>query len=999
MATHYPLPSPPASPTPDADAADSSPLADYLAQAEQSFDDSPPADDTTIRRRRPRSRERIAPLATTRKLTLHPSAMSDTENAEAGPSHLASPARIDSPPRDEFAERFKYLVASSGLLEKTQIASLGTTDVDVTPSKASVASYSHTDAPGAAGIPELLRWDIIAAIAAVVAGIVYILGPVGSVIPGTALATGVALYARRIAEAPTEGAAKEGNVPEANRESSAPERAVHNTTGRARVMRGLEGLLDESKALDQTVLAALQILARRPDDTDHAHELRIALHRLFEDMTDSLATATSSLTTMCDRSELTVLSNMYDVQLVGGQRRRRPSSSDEEDASPSAIHKHNRPRAGSSGPMSPPASLPASLLSPTARHARTPIRALAPPFDANDRFTKLPSRASPRFNRTSYSVDWNARPQRPFRSETDVRSDGEEGSDSVLSAASTESSCMPASIPDDRSLAGALSPPLVLKGLPFTPKRASPLIQTLARLEMPEWSRQPPTPSFHSISATPGQSPFRRSLQDIAYIPSPPVSSHEQAQNLAVARATTSMSSDKRRSLQTPFGAGYPAIDYTRDDVALATSSNLTRTRSLPHSDTARVQRAQTAASSMRTSPGSNTTRPDSPSGLRRLSLLSDRTRPSIPSTPGSKRTSLLFPDAMTRDASSLGYGRSPLRPPPMQRGASISPLTLGGLRASCLGVHLKRRRMACCLLGLRFREPEESGYWDEVDLVLRGVMDTMSEAIARLEALRADAEREAASAQAIAAAASKSYPATPPPKRGLMSLLGNQDFAPRDSTEQAVLSSMDDLQHLLARVWAKTEEVRGLIVDGESDLSMVWADMRNDIGNMLRHVDRNRLRLEATTDADSPEREETPVPPRIPEFARSWAEPEPGPGPEEIERLVEEDDEADTAPDLPPAGVDEVFEAHIPAAATRARSALSREERIQLQREARARGMTMAQLEGAKDPARAVEIQRQLEAERLRAVSGEMVQELQGMFGAIRRRKGMDEGDAAPEA
>lgn len=303
---------------------------------------------------------------------------------------------------------------------------------------------------------------------------------------------------------------------------------------------------------------------------------------------------------------------------------------------------------------------------------------------------------------------------------------------------------------------------------------------------------------------------------------------------------------------------------------------------------------------------------------------------------------------------------------------------------------------MACCLLGLRFHEPEESGYWDAVDLLLRRVMDTMSKALARLEVLRADAERDTAAMQAIAAAASQAFPVTPPSKRPVPSLLRNPDFAPRDSAEQTLLSSMDDLQRLLARVWARTEEVRGLAVDGETDLSMLWAEMRNDIGNMLRHVDRNRFRLEAEAEAeadvDSREYEGTPVRSHIPDFARSWAEPEPGPGPEEIERLVEEEDEADTVPELPPAGVDEVFEAHIPAAAVpRARSTLSREERIQLQQEARARGMTMAQLEGSKDPARAAEIQRQLEAERLRTVSGEMVQELQGMFGAIRRRKGMD--------
>ncbi|BEJ17401.1 hypothetical protein CspHIS471_0608020 [Cutaneotrichosporon sp. HIS471] len=986
MTTHFPLPSPPASPT--FGAADASPLGDYLAEAERSFD-APSPIDITIRRRRPLSRERISPLATDRwRLPESQQPMSDNENAEAGPSRLAPPARIDSPPRDEFAERFKYLVASSGLMERTQIASLGTADIDVTPSKAPSPSRSDADTRLAAGSQGLLRWDIIAALAAVMAGLVYILGPSASLIPGTAMATGIALYARKLAETPSES--EEEDEEEGAGREIPPERLSEDTTGRARVMRGLEGLLDESKALDQAVLAALQILAPRPDDTDHAHELRIALHRLFEDMTDSLATATSSLTTMCDRTKLAALSDMYGVQLVGGQRRRRGSSSDDDGTSPSAVHKHNRPRAGSSGPISPPAPLPLSMLSPTALRMRTPLRGLgASPLDANDRFTKLPSRASPRLGRTSFSQDWNPRP-RNFRPEAEIRSDGEEGSDSVRSGTSTESSCMPASIPDDRLLTGVLSPPLTSKGLPFTHKRASPLVQTLARLEMPEWSRQPPTPQFPPMSMNPSQSPFRRSLQDIAYIPSPPVSSHEKAQSLAVARATTSMSSDKRRSLQSPLNS-YPTTDYTRDDVSLAVSSNLTRARSLPHSDTARVR---SGASSLRSSPGSNTTRPDSPSGLKRLSLLSDRARPSISSSPGSKRSSLLFPDAMARDASTLGYGRSPLRPPPVQRVASVSPLTLGGLRASRLGVHLKRRRMACCLLGLRFREPEESGYWDEVDLVLRGIMDTMSEALARLEVLRADAERDTAAIQAIAAAASRAFPATPPPKRALPSLLRNPDFAPRDSAEQTLLSSMDDLQRLLARVWARTDEVRALVVDGETDFSMVWAEMRNDIGNMLRHVDRNRLRLEAETDVDDREREETPVPSHIPEFARSWAEPEPGRGPEEIERLVEEEDEADTVAELPPAGVDEVFEAHIPAAAPRARSALSREERIRLQREARARGMTMAQLEGSKDPARAAEIQRQLEAERLRVVSGEMVQELQGMFGAIRRRKGMDEAE-----
>lgn len=934
---------------------------------------------------------------------------------EAGPSRvglsLAPPARIASPSRDEFAERFKYLVASSGLLEKTQLASLGSA---LAASDVTHASHdsptSHHRAPlapadadaGSVLSGELRRWDIIGALAVIVAGLIYILGPSASIVPGAVFTTGAALYWQKLVSAPalvrlltTKSQSQkrerpassdphgrgEDAIKKADEDAIPPERPGEVSTGRARVMRGLEGLLDESKALDQSILAALQILGPRPDDTEHAHELRIALHRLFEDMTDGLATATSSLTAMCDRAELAVLGDMYGMQLTGGQRRRRASITDDEDVSPSSAHKHTRPRASSSGATSSPALYRAPMmLSPL---GRTPIRALAPSaLDANDRFTKLPNRASPRFNRTSWTTDWNARP-RMSRIESEVRSDGEEGSDSVLSATSTESSSMPASLPDDRSITGALSPPLMANGAPFTPKRASPLVQTLARLEMPEWSRQPPTPPFPVLSSKrPSQSPFRRSLHEIPYIPSPPVSSHEKAQSLAVARATTSMSSDKRRSLQTPFNPGTPVLDYTRQDVVLAASANLTRARSLPHSDKARDE---SGASSQRTSPASNTARPESP-GLKRLSLLSDRR----PSPPSSKGTSLLFPDAMSREASSLGYGRAPFRAGLMSRVPSVSPLTLGGLRASCLGVHLKRRRMVCCLLGLRFREDEESGYWDEVDLVLRGLTDMMSEALARLEVLRADAEREDAAMQAIMAAASHAFPPTPSPPRSIPSLLRTGgDFAPRDSVEQALRTSMDDLQRLLARVWARTDEVRALAANGESDFGVLWAEMRNDIGNMLRHVDRNRLRLEV--DEDEREREETPVP-KLPDFARAW-NPEPGPGPEEIERLVEDEDNVDTSHDLPPPGTDQVFEATIPAGVeARQRSVLSREERIQLSKEARARGMTMAQLEGSKDPSRAAEIQRQLEAEHLRAVSGEMVQELQGMFGAIRRRKGMDE-------
>jgi hypothetical protein len=187
---------------------------------------------------------------------------------------------------------------------------------------------------------------------------------------------------------------------------------------------------------------------------------------------------------------------------------------------------------------------------------------------------------------------------------------------------------------------------------------------------------------------------------------------------------------------------------------------------------------------------------------------------------------------------------------------------------------------------------------------------------------------------------------------------------------------------------------MRSRVASGEADtLADSWSEVRTDIGGLLRHVERGRElarrdEREPIDEEDEPEETSAPHIP-LPDFIRAWA----NPGPEELERAVDDGDDGadDSDPeDLPLPGVDEVFEADVPAAAPRAKSTMSREERIALTREARARGMTLAQLTAKSPEEQEMERQRQLTADRLRAET-DILSELEGVFGALRRRKGMD--------
>jgi hypothetical protein len=151
------------------------------------------------------------------------------------------------------------------------------------------------------------------------------------------------------------------------------------------------------------------------------------------------------------------------------------------------------------------------------------------------------------------------------------------------------------------------------------------------------------------------------------------------------------------------------------------------------------------------------------------------------------------------------------------------------------------------------------------------------------------------------------------------------------------------------------------------------------------------------TADADTAENA-----PAIPPFARSWDDPDEGEGrsgstsfesdraPDSLDEQLDppRDLSSEMAESLPLPGKDEVFEADTAEIPTlRAKSALSREERIKLTKEAREKGLSPSdilagRIDGAVDVGK--------EAGK---THGLVVQEMKTMIGMIRARKGVTDG------
>lgn len=276
--------------------------------------------------------------------------------------------------------------------------------------------------------------------------------------------------------------------------------------------------------------------------------------------------------------------------------------------------------------------------------------------------------------------------------------------------------------------------------------------------------------------------------------------------------------------------------------------------------------------------------------------------------------------------------------------------MSLSALKAAFYGSHLKRQRVACCLLALRFgrrdgplEEIQSARYW----LQVRGV----------LEALRDDCKSDREAIEAIEIVQPLVKPKTP---RQWTPTLGSPvDFAPRMSDEELMLRHMHEMETLLAA----TATTLGSVTLDASALSQ-WSELRSDLSNLVREWERGKDVLERIVGV-----------PELPPFMKAWSESPQQPStpvmspaapttPTVLSSPARSDDDvgdhliSSASPNsLPPPGIDTVFEGF---------SSRSRPQRIKLA------------------PVAANH-------------NGQVVDELRDVIGLIRKKKGVADEETVP--
>jgi hypothetical protein len=759
-------------------------------------------------------------------------------------------------------------------------------------------------------------------------------------------------------------------------------------------------------------------------------------------------------------------------------------------------------------PFTPPRQLPtppdAATSRPQTRHTAhlslTPSLSPSRPYsqsdtDTEDRFTALPLRTPRLSRRASWDQqaweaarneglrgDWKSQTgagagtrrsiaKRPVHDrriteaeedehEMDASSEGSRATSPLIGAGAKPSPSGSAS--ESPSVGGIPIP--VQSRAPFTPRRASPL------------APRPLTPRFGDALLSMYPAPPRLSSASTALTSSSvPTSAHGLlpspiALEIGIPRSLSAVptgltgtapapapvppasANPKRRSLQSlPY---YPSDDEGLDHP-------LSRSLSGPTSD---LQALRTRDATGRKRSSIHSIHSIQPHPLASNNLLQ--------SPIGIART---FPPDSRRNFSPV---RSPvvpvLSPIPRTRITSLNPLTLPALQASCLGVHLKRRKVACCLLGLRFdlagtgRGTLRQAYWDDV----RGTLEELRERLeaeremlaeALVEAERSERAREMLAGDQpsrIGEVSGADMGGSRPVwvniiengKQGYVGP-GELDFAPRTTDEQRLLDLLGNMQSALTRAWNDTEAVRQSLTDRHLgaggdikalDAPLQWAKLRVGLGHMIREWDRGRdvvSRLSAESANASASASDAIHEPAdqshtaaaeakdgaavrdegVPEFLRAWEEDgadgetagstsldtantsgfsEPAeldPDERENRGLLEQMSDGRTD-FLPPPGVDEVYEADSTFGQEGYRvvmRGLSRDERIRLTKDARAKGVSVERLleeegrgEGGGGADGGVVNEQERERE-VRMRGGEVVHELKGMIGMIRRRKG----------
>ena len=733
--------------------------------------------------------------------------------------------------------------------------------------------------------------------------------------------------------------------------------SVPNSSPQLAALNSLVTLLASSQNLDLMIGTSISILQPHASTSTNV-DLRLAVHHLTDEMTDHLASATSHLLQLVDRDELTVLSEMYDIPVAGTlyySRKPRQSENDEDShlqpsiPSPRRLLSHeeesraNRPAyEGEEAPLfgasAPVMSTSQSLPGPTCpqNHSDHPGIISSTLYTSGQAGHPSEDRFTTipsRKPRLSKRSSWDSEVWSKSYSRDGLR---RPSNDRRITEADEEDQ------EDEGKTSWASGPKYGKLGdhAILTNLSGSP-------------SLRPPTP--YTPSRT---SPLSRIMSKT---PDHPVPIHIPVTTLPTglfsspiimdkSSSHTTSSNSKRRSLQDmPYyhTTNEDPVTPSRRSTRPMAGADLGRTMSLPTSD---LQELRTKSAT----------------GLRRSSLA--YAYQSFSSTPPARLT----------------------------RVPSVSPLTAPGLKAACLGIHLKRRRMACCLLGLRFSSIALVEYWEEVKATIDELNDAIVEEREKLNRARERAEIEVS----VAARLSRTGGSRLPIPIWPTAVAASTDFAPRTSDQQFVLERVDALHSALTKAWADLATIRQSLHEPKT-LTGQWSNLREDLGSLLREWERGKdavCRLSApVTDTDVVKEEIEPHLGELPEFLDGWTD-DLGTTPASFPRVDGLTLEAELSDlnaldtyheDLPRPGVDQVYEATVlPIRRDQsALSSLNRDQRIRLTKEARGKGMSVGDMlvseMGGTDAKRDKET-------RIRGSA--VVLELKGMIGMIRRKKGQAE-------
>lgn len=379
-----------------------------------------------------------------------------------------------------------------------------------------------------------------------------------------------------------------------------------------------------------------------------------------------------------------------------------------------------------------------------------------------------------------------------------------------------------------------------------------------------------------------------------------------------------------------------------------------------------------------------------------------------------SERNSL---PGVPRRASSTGYASSPVLPTfhqhQLQRSVSFGHLTNASLKASFLGVHLKRKRVACALLALEFgagdmvkggpmhiRHIALAKYWADVHIILDDLRQSLSSITNDIRA-STPVGRETRYQPFL--------PGRP-----------HDSFAPRQSDQFVMLEQIHILSRLLAGAQNELIELKSSVEQGhEEEIIQQWDRLRLDLAAMIRTWEKGRTTAAKSTvplniDADLRRSDE------VPDFVRHWGVDDAptldkqeadtsnnasisSDVPAESSTLAQttaHDDatnhllDSTSASFLPPPGIEDVFEAVLELPPARSSltgpdgKKLSREERIRLVKLARETPTDKVESNPNTGPLAATAP--------TMAKNGQVMDELKSVIGEMQRRRAT--APSAPE-